>query len=489
MDPKGIQLRRTGMRIMRKKWVKIVAITVLILLPIISGAIYRKSAHILYKRLVYPAEIKVATGSEKGRYHPVSNTLVKEINDSDLGVHAEGLLSDGSLDNLRRLRDGEVHFALYQPDTAKMLAPAEVDSFSHIAFVANLYSQPVHLIVRRGAGIERPADLRGKTVQLGTMTSGDYAMSLMLLEHFGLTEEDLTPRHLDYPQTALGFADGTLDAAMITVGVHADIFGEVLASGTCTLLPIPNREALTWNRVAISKFRIPKGLYGKEPSQDIETVALGAQLITRDDVPDGLVKEVTSLVLAEDHLKKNNLRELFLDPEFARERPGFTIHPGARSYYDPEMDIHIFEALDAMYSLVASILIAAFLLIRALRKRRALSKEHRLDRYMHNLLKIEQEQVSLDSSRSSDDMDVLQTLLDEVTNLRQEALKELTAHELNEEPAANSFLEMCHALSEKINSKMSRQRMDQGIQGLTNVVQKLLVARSARGDANAAPEE
>ena len=87
-------------------------------------------------------------------------------------------------------------------------------------------------------------------------------------------------------------------------------------------------------------------------------------------------------------------------------------------------------------------------------------KGHRLDRYMQSLLEIERRQISLDSDQHKEDVGSLQALLDEVTELRQEALREFTAHELNEDRAADCFIQMCHALSNKINAKLSRQRLD-----------------------------
>ena len=41
-------------------------------------------------------------------------------------------------------------------------------------------------IVRSGAGIARPGDLKDRPVSVGLQQSGDYAMSLILLENFGM---------------------------------------------------------------------------------------------------------------------------------------------------------------------------------------------------------------------------------------------------------------------------------------------------------------
>lgn len=472
---------------MSRKWTKIAVIAVLILLPLFFGTCSRESAQAIHKRFAYPNEFELAAGSAGGRYRPLGDFLVKEINASPIGSEGTVRSTAGSLENLRLLRDGEVEFALYQPDTAEVLAPDELDSFDEIAFVANLYSQPVHFVVREGVEISSPADLKGRTVQLGVKDSGDYALSVMLLEAYGLSEEEVTARHLSYEETRSGFEAGTLDVAFITVGMQASVFQDLFAAGKCELRSLPNCEALTWNRLSMAQFRIPKGVYGAHPAQDVETVALGAQLLVRKDLPAGFVKEVTGLLMEERFLKENGLREIYLDASFAQERPAFTMHDGARSFYEHGFDIHIFEALDAMYSLIASVFIATFLLLRSWRSRRAKNKEHRLDTYMQKLLEIEREQVSLDStSPKPSDLEELQKLLDKVTYLRQEALKELTAHELNGDSAANAFVEMCHALSNKINAKITRLRFDQGVQRIAEAVERVLgeVEENSAGKAD-----
>ena len=134
--------------------------------------------------------------------------------------------------------------------------------------------------------------------------------------------------------------------------------------------------------------------------------------------------------------------------------------------YDPAFDIHLVESLDAIYSLVASMLIATYFTVRWFTKRRASNRAHKLDKYVHSLLDIEQQQIGLDENPEVDDMKKLQELLDAVTILRQEALREFTAHELKEDRSVDCFIHMCHALSDKINAKISRQRMNQCFEGL-----------------------
>ncbi|MFQ5731757.1 MAG: hypothetical protein ACE5KM_07370, partial [Planctomycetaceae bacterium] len=215
-----------------------------------------------------------------------------------------------------------------------------------------------------------------------------------------------------------------------------------------------------------------------DKDEPVPTVALNAQLLTRTDSKTHLVQAVTETFLDERFLRHNKLLELFRDGHaFARRKPEFPMHDGAKSVYEPELrpllNSDFVEATEGARSFVVSLLIAGFLLYRWWHKRRVRSAEHQLDRYIHAILEIERKQLELDDSpiagsdRSLDaDMARLQQLLDDSTRVRQDALSQFTAHQLNEDRATDCFLEMCHALSDKINAKLTRLRLDKGFSEL-----------------------
>jgi hypothetical protein len=293
-------------------------------------------------------------------------------------------------------------------------------------------------------------------------------MSLVLLDHFGLTEVAINARYLDYTELKQGFLDATLDAAFITIGINAPIFTDLLSTGTTDILSIPYSEALASKHAPMYEYKIPAGYYQfrppTAPASDIQTVAFGTQLLTRSDVPTGFVESLTELVLSEDFLKSARLGELFADRHFAEENPEFPIHAGAQSFYHPELrpilNAEFVEATEGMRSFVFSILIAAFFGIRWIIQQGKRQKAHRLDRFTRRLLAIERRQVSLGARPTVEDVLVLQDLLDEVTSLRLEALRRWSAHELGEDSAAQCFIDMCHALTTKINAKISRERLE-----------------------------
>jgi hypothetical protein len=238
---------------------------------------------------------------------------------------------------------------------------------------------------------------------------------------------------------------------------------------------------LAKHHLALTPYTIPAGLHRlsapRQPADDVPTLAVRMELLCRAELPASLVEQITRIVLSEDFIRANSLDELFHGGvAFARQRPEFALHRGALNYYEPELrpllNPDFVEATEGLRSLVFSALIAAYLAFRWFKNARGRRQEHRLDRYIRQLSQIERQQMELDQTEGWCDLERLQAMLDEVTCLRQEALAVFSAHDLNEDRAADSLLEMCHALSDKINAKISRQRLDKRLAELLTAIKR-----------------
>ncbi len=427
-------------------------------------------SYLTYQRkTAFPVTVRMASGPDRGRYRQITKSLKQAI-ESQTTVRVELIPTEGSLENIEGLDDGELDFALFQSGADRTVNGDRPQP--NVTFVGNLYSEATHLIVSKAAEIGSPDDLKGrdKHVNLGQRDSGDYAVSLILLDHFDLDEKkDFVASYMDYASVRDAFREGELDAAFITAGDRAPIFYDLLKSGENQLLSLPHADALAAKHILVSRHTIPAGLYRSReparPSQDVETIASQAQLLANQDLPDSFVEKVTQIVMSEQFQKENNLLELFAHRnEFAQRRAEFPVHPGAKHFYDPSLkpllDTSFVESTEGLRSFVVSVLIAMYLIYRWLERRQTRAKEHRLDRYIHSLLDIERRQLPLDDHATVRDDQRLQDLLDEVTALRQEALSDFSAHDLHDDRAIECFLQMCHALSDKINAKIARQRLD-----------------------------
>ncbi|MBT6660287.1 MAG: TAXI family TRAP transporter solute-binding subunit [Verrucomicrobia bacterium] len=468
---------------MKRKWITISLLSVLICVPLYQ----------LVKALVgLNRTIVIAGGPEKGLYHPIALSLSNIV--TQLNWPVEVVTTKGTLENLKLVAEGKADLALFQPGARKNLkqfAPGlmdldalkiDPDKLDEVAFVANLYSQPLHIAVRKGSGIESLQDLKGKVVNLGLKLSGDYPMSRLLLQSLNITpgEEHL---NLNYLELIQAFGEDKLDAAFITVGMQADVFRTLARSGRVRFLSVPNNEALATMELHLSPFQVPRGMYQFEgeavPRADIQTVATGAHLIARNDLERGLVEKIIQEILKTPFQKENRLGELFEQGKaFAMSRPFFPVHDGALGVYNPEsknlLSADFVEKWEGLRSFFVSLIVAGFFGYKWYQKKKDRMKDHKLDHYIRTVMEIERQQMSIEAEKPEEALIELQSLLDRVTNLRQECFEDFSVHRLQDDQGTDCFLELCASMSEKLNAKMTRLRLGGEIARLADAVEKKL---------------
>ncbi|MDP7049083.1 MAG: TAXI family TRAP transporter solute-binding subunit [Verrucomicrobiota bacterium] len=471
------------LHVMKRKWITFGLLGLLVCVPLYQLA---KVLTRLNRTFV------IAGGPEKGLYHPIALSLSNVV--SRLGRRATVLTTAGSLENLKLVAEGEADLGLFQPgsrETLKAFAPAllqqeaqriDPSRLGHVTFVANLYSQPLHIAVREGSGIGSLGDLKGKVVNLGPELSADYPMSLLLLRSLG-DELGENHRNLAYAELIEAFERDDVDAAFITVGIHADVFHALARTGKVRFLSIPYNGALAAMELHLSPFTVPRGIYRLEgkavPRADIETVATGAHLITRDDIPGSLVERITKAILETPFQKENQLGELFEQGKpFARAMPFFPVHEGASWVYEPEaknlLSTDFVEKWEGLRSFFVSLIVAGFFAYKWYQKKKERMKDHKLDHYIHTVMEIERQQISIEVENTEEALQELQSLLDQVTHLRQECFKDFSVHRLQDDQGTDCFLELCASISEKLNAKMTRLRLSGEIARLTDAIEKKL---------------
>lgn len=446
------------------RWVKrAVVLACLVVLPYLVHQCYVSWTGL-------PQKIRIATGTVGGRYKAVAEALANEIT-ARSGVPVELIETRGSIENLERLERGDLELALFQPEAVAH------DSGDHLEIrsAGNVFSEVVVILARRDSGIQSVFDLAGKRVSIGVEESGDRATARLVFQHCGLTVDDIEAEAFDYAAIEQGFRESGLDAAIVTVGLDAKFLPAMSRDGLVDVLEIPYAEALAMRQLGMQTHTIPAGSFCTSPQpvpdKAVLTVSVRSQLLTTVDVPDALVELVEEILTDQRFQRANRLRELFSDGrEFATTRNLFPLHEGAVNFFEPELkpilSPEFVDTTEGLRSFFVSILVAGWLFWRWFRESRIRRQEHRLDRFIRQLLDIELRQMNLDQSASGADAAPLNDLLDEVTTLRQEALGTLTSHELHDDPAAGVFIEMCHALSDKINAKLNRQRLDVQFQAL-----------------------
>ncbi|HAH48044.1 MAG TPA: hypothetical protein DCM07_24955, partial [Planctomycetaceae bacterium] len=267
---------------MKRSVIKVLLVILLIFLPVILHQAYRWLTAL-------PDQITIAAGHPEGRYYSMALQL-KDLLEQQLGTKVKVIQTKGSLENLALLRSGKADLGFYQPGAEYVLQgfqteqekskPPQQAVTDRICFIANLYSQVVHVIVPVNSEIIKLADLKGHRIALGEQGSGDLAASLPLLRHAQISLEEITPAYLSYEEIEEQFDQNQLDAAILTVGIEAPVLHELLDTGKYRILEIPYIEALTRKETHFDEYEIPAGMFRRAdpvvPPQDLPTVACGA---------------------------------------------------------------------------------------------------------------------------------------------------------------------------------------------------------------------
>jgi len=302
--------------------------------------------------------LRIGTGGQGGTYFPIGSLIARAISDAPVGPDCQpadshggrcgvpgmmgvAQISNGSVANVAALQAGEVELALVQADIASWAFEGR-EIFAGrprqdgLRFVAHLYSEAMHVVVRRQAGVNRISDLRGRVVALDEPGSGSLIHVRNLLSAYGLAEGDLRGLYVK-PDLALPrMTVGQLDAFFIVAGWPVKTVTDAMATGNATLLPLDQERVrgVMQRNPFLSFGRIPAGTYAGQP--EIPTLMVGAQLIARADLPE---KTITALleslwsVRGQHILRTGHPRGQDIDLRAALTGRSIPLHPAAERFY------------------------------------------------------------------------------------------------------------------------------------------------------------
>jgi TRAP transporter TAXI family solute receptor len=286
--------------------------------------------------------LSIATGGTGGVFYPYGGGIAKVISENIANVEATAEVTAASVDNLKFLKRGTSDLAFTMADTAQDAALG-TDAFADFGTVpartlAMLYSSYVHLVTHTGSGIAGVADLRGRTVSIGSPGSGTAILAARILEAAGLDpQRDLRTQALGVAQSADALKDGKIDAFFWNGGLPTAAVVELVNTPGITARFISTEEFLprlqqTYGESLYYRAVIPRATYENE--SDIPVVAVANLLVVSETMPEDLAHDITKLLFE----KQSELatihpqaRELSLDTALTGSPVPF--HPGAIRYY------------------------------------------------------------------------------------------------------------------------------------------------------------
>ena len=240
----------------------------------------------------------IGSGGVTGLYYPIAGAVASTAD--GLAVYVES--TGGSLENLVRLRQGDLDMAIARSDlvydAAFGLGPFAIESpYGELRVVATLHAEPLLIIARTDSAIRRVSDIDGHRVQLGqpeTATARLFELVLGAQEWPDGRYRVADP--VDLSAQTDGLCAGDYDVMAFISGAPSGTVHDALTRCDARLVAIdgPGVEGVLREHPALVPVTVPAGTF---PSSDapLETLGPVALLVTTVDQPE---ERVAALVQA-----------------------------------------------------------------------------------------------------------------------------------------------------------------------------------------------
>ena len=278
------------------------------------------------------ARVRLAAGESGGLYLAFAELLAARMHARYPHLQVDVIATEGSVDNLARLRSGEADMGLALADVAEHdLAGGPRDTAPQA--LARVYENYLQVVVRDAAAAQRLSDLKGGRVSIGPGGSGAAATSVVMLDAAGLRNRVALVNYR-LRDGLTGLANGDLQAVVWYGGVPTPAITDLDARQPLRMLDIGN---LATPMTGLSGYpylvrSVPTGTYAPP---GLKTIGVPNLLLIGDAVADAVAAAAVD-VLASDaaQLVPAHVRGLqYLAPATMIQTGLVPLHPGAAQAY------------------------------------------------------------------------------------------------------------------------------------------------------------
>lgn len=234
-----------------------------------------------------PTTVRLATGPEQSAYDQFGARYAKVL--ARYGIQVQLVPTEGSADNLQRLRRGDVDVAFVQGGFARHTETAEADA--QLLSLGNLFVEPVWLFHRdmpATAGTPAVTQLKhlaGARLNIGTPGSGVPELWAQLLSLNQLEPSAFVTTELAPTPATVAFINGEVDALLFASAPEAPLVQMLLQTPGVRLLSFEQSEAYARRLPFLTPALLPQGvvnLASNLPEHDVRLIATTTSLVARD---------------------------------------------------------------------------------------------------------------------------------------------------------------------------------------------------------------
>lgn len=286
-----------------------------------------------------PKYMNMGTASVGGGYY-VAGLALCDVLGSNLGITYTAQNTGGATENNTLLESGEVDFALTQSSMAYAAVNGQVPydtPLKNISAMMGFITKGVfQCVTLEGSGIESMADLKGKTVSLGSAGGGAVNVANEVLSLlYGFDTEDMNATYSSYTDASSNLADGKVDAVIWQASIPSTGLDELVASKGSAVKIVSFTEDEVEKICAEYPYYFRYDLAADEygTAEGALTICLNNLLVCRSDLEDGLVYDMTKTLCEHfDDVKAQYSATSVWALETAASVP-IDLHPGAAAYY------------------------------------------------------------------------------------------------------------------------------------------------------------
>jgi uncharacterized protein len=282
--------------------------------------------------------VTVLTGGTSGVYYPLGAALSKIYSEKIQNVRPSVQATKASVENLNLLQQGKGEIAFTLGDSLAFAWEGNEEAgfkskLSKLRGITAIYPNYIQIVASQDSGIKTLADLKGKRLSVGAPKSGTELNARAILQGAGLSYQDLGKvEYLPFNESVELMKNRQLDATLQSAGLGVSSLKDLATSIPITVVEIPT-SVVDKVGAPYVKATIPANTYTGQ-SGDVQTAAVVNYLVTRSDLSDDLVYQMTKAVF-------DNLSELTAAHSAAKEikiegaLAGMPVpmHPGAERYF------------------------------------------------------------------------------------------------------------------------------------------------------------
>lgn len=285
--------------------------------------------------------ITIGTAGTAGALYPMGVAMAQTITDHVEGMTATGEATAASIQNLRDLHEGNSELGISQSEVAYYAYNGQMDyegnAFTDIRALYSTIYNYLQVFVAADSDINGIADLKGKTVSMGSAGSGGEMAARALLSAYDLDYTTVKAQFMGESDGASALKDGKIDAMIATHPLASAALTELTTSMNVKMIEIPAGDKFYEVYPLYTPYTVPAGTYN---NVDVEVTTPRSRIIMCTSTESGLSDDdIYNIVKAvwenrDEWAGCAKSVETQTVLETALEEIAIPLHPGAIRYFE-----------------------------------------------------------------------------------------------------------------------------------------------------------